>query len=178
VQLGEHVNGLLMGPEWRFVTADAHDVHQAVNRHDANARLVGTPDGRIAVARFIERDKLDDDIEDALGQPVNDRGGAWLLVFYPKRDGEPMRGEPDTSVIEQLQQRDLWARRERVNERQILQEFEGLAEEEQVRAEARQREAMRARAEEILFGWAKANSHQWANRIFVPRGVNGAGHLH
>jgi hypothetical protein len=180
VQLGEFVNGLMMDPEWRFVTADAHDVHIAVNRHDRNARLVGTPKGRVAVARFIERAKLDENIEDVLGKPVNDRGGAWLLVFHPKRpDGSEWVGEPDSTIVTQLQQRDVWARRRGVNERELLSQFERMQEVQEARQQERARERMRAHAEEAIFGWAKQYRIPWRpSRIYVPAGVNGGGHRH
>lgn len=173
MQLGEQVNGLMMGPEWRFVTADAHDVHLAVNRHDPMARLVGTADGRVAVARFIEKAKLEDGIEDILGAPVNDRGGAWLLVFKPTRDGEEWRGEPDHSIVQLLQARDLHARRRGVNARELLDQFERMQAVQQERVQEAQRERMRATAEEQIFGWARQFGHTWKPRIFVPGSVRG-----
>lgn len=168
MQLGEQVNGLMMDPEWRFVTADAHDVHLAVNRHDSKARLVGTPRGRIGVARFIERAKLEEDFEAMTGIAADDAGGAWMLVFHPKRDGAPMVGEPDASVITQLQERDLWARRSGVNERDLLDQFEQMQRLQEERTQAAQREHMRAIAEQQLFGWARQHKLTWKPRIFVP----------
>jgi hypothetical protein len=177
VQLGEFVNGLMMDPEWRFVTADAHDVHLAVNRHDSKARLVGTRHGRVAVARFIARDKLDEDFEAMTGIAADDAGGAWMLVFHPKRpDGSAWVGEPDASIVTQLQERDVWARRNGVNERELLGQFENMQRVQEARQQAFLRERMRAVAEENLYGWARQHKLTWKPRIFIPAGATGGGH--
>lgn len=173
MQLGERVKGLMMEPDWRFVTADAFDVHRRVNEYDSAARLAARNGTRqIGVVRFIDREALGEGIEDTLQAPADDRGGAWLLVIRAENaDGTPMIGEPSPVVLEQMKAADIWARRRGVNPREILRDLQKVAELQEAAAEVRRQEAARAFAEPALFKLARQQGLRWANRIFVPNGA-------
>lgn len=175
MQLGAQVRGLMMNLHWRFVTADAHDVHIAVNQHDANARLAAHEDTQqLGVVRFVEREHLGEGIDDIAKTEVTPRGGAFLLVFFPRNpDGSYMHGEPDATVVEQLRERDVWARRRGVNEREMLNHFEMIEQLREAKSAERLLEKMTARTEERLFGWAHSNPNvDWApGKIYVPARV-------
>lgn len=175
MQLGESVNGLMMTRHTRFIVSDAHNVAEQVRAYDERARLVAHDQThRVSVARFIERAELGkDDIDALVGAPVTDRGGAYMLVFHPKRrDGTDMIGEPDSSVIEQLRQRDVHSRRLGVNEREILTEMEKINAIREARAAEILEEKRRANTEERMFDFSREWDMPWKpGRIIVPRGI-------
>lgn len=177
MQLGDQVRGLMMAPTWRFVTADSYGVCRSIEKHDPNARLVANPDDDmlLAVARWVEREHLGEDIDRLVQAPVPDKGGAYMLVFHPKReDGSYMYGEPDPTVLTQLQERDLWARRRGVNARQMLRDFEKMHEARMAKAAEALAEQRRAKTEERLHGWARKQKLPWKpGRIVIPKGVKG-----
>lgn len=172
MQLGDPVRGLMMNLHWRFVLSDAHRIADAVNAYDSRARLVAhDEDQRIAVARFITSEALGGEItDDLLGAPVADRGGVFMLVFKPKRgDGTDMVGEPDASVMEQLRQRDVHARRRGLNERELKHEFEQINAIREAKAAERLLERTTARTEERMFDWAKREGVPWRpSRAYIP----------
>ena len=174
MQLGESVNGLMMNRHWRFVVSDAHNVAEAVSRHDSAARLVAHDvTQQISVVRFVAKANLGDDIERLVGAPIDDRGGAYMLVFYPKGpDGQPMRGEPDMTVVTQLQERDLWARRRGQNPQAILAQMQEMDRRREAAAADLIMERTLARVEEGLFAASRAKRDgTWApGRIYVPSG--------
>lgn len=174
MQLGSSVNGLMMNRHWRFVVSDAHQVGEAVKQHDPSARLVAhDATQQISVARFVEKAALGDGIENMVGAPVDDRGGAYMLVFYPKGpDGRPMRGEPDMTVVTQLQERDVWARKRGQDPHRILAEMREMDRRREAAAHAEIMERTTARVEEGLFAMSRAKRDgTWApSRIYVPSG--------
>lgn len=176
MQLGEPIRGLMMNPHWRFVTADAFNVAQAVNDYHPDCRLAAHDETlQVAVAKFIHRAQLGELDEDDVEAPVDDRGGAWLLFFFPERDGAEMVGEPDSGIIDELRIRDMRWRTEGVDERQLLDDFTAMHEkmqkdvEEELAARTRERTGprMRSMAKKMGYGWN-------TGRIFVP-GVSGGG---
>jgi hypothetical protein len=175
MQLGEQVNGLMMDRHWRFVVHDLHGVAEAVKRHDSSARLVAHDELlEVAVARFIERRHLSGDIDRVTQKPITESGGAYMLVFRPRRpDGSYMRGEPDMTVLDQLRARDVWARSRGVDAREVLDDFKRLDEYRERKAQERLREKLLARTEERMHALAKQMHLPWRpGRIIVPRGVN------
>lgn len=175
MQYGEQVNGLMMNRHWRFVVADMHMVCQAIQQHDSRARLCGNvQDGEIAVARWIEREALgDEDIDAAAESPITSRGGAWMLVMRPRRNGKNWIGEPDMSVLTQLQASDAHRRRRGVKESDLLEQFRMLDRIREESARKRMEEITRDRTERALHGIATARKDgTWRpGRIIVPRGV-------
>lgn len=174
MRLGDPVNGLMMDHHWRFVLDDQHRIAEAVKRENPKARLVAHDQTQeIAVARFIEREHLGEGIDALVGAPVTDRGGAYLLVFYPRRgDGSKMVGEPDHTVIDQMRERDMWARLRGVNERQLLDQFQKLEEARQAALDAMLLERLQERTARRMHDFAKKYGLPWApGRAFIGRGI-------
>lgn len=160
MRLGATVPGVLMAP-WRFVAEDQHDISRRVQAIDPDARLaVNCLDGQLGIVRHV---RIGNAVE-ALGM---DPQNTWIIAFKVKDDdGEPLTGEPDARVLEQMRKYDTWTKRNPVRARQAAEAVVAHREAQRQKAE---RERARAMAEAYVH-WGR-RYYGIKNNIYVPADI-------
>lgn len=97
MQIGEQIGSVLY-EDWRFVTADLHNISDRVTEYDSEARLARQEEtGHLGLARRI-------------AAPFDGGGHIWVIArrLHDKESGEPLTGEPDARVLDEQQSSDAF----------------------------------------------------------------------
>jgi hypothetical protein len=147
MRLGGQVPALLS--DWRFIAQDTHDISRRVRELDPDARLAMEMDGGcLGIVRRVVL-PVDPDVLQA------DPHDTWIIGFRAAdEDGNPLTGEPDARILEQMRLRDSWRL-------QNPERFRRAAERAVAMREHQLQQLTRERAREF------AETYLWAGRRYA-----------
>lgn len=163
MRLGSRVPALIT--DWRFVAEDIHNISQRVRELDSDARLAMDMENKqLGIVRRVDLPVNPDVLE---ANP----GDTWIIGFRCRdEDGQPITGEPDARVLEQMRRYDSWGKRNPVRFRRAA---EAAVERRERHFEQMTRERAREAAEQYLFHGRRYFGLK--QNIYVPMDLPKAG---